>query len=52
MSAVAVTVVPLAPEHRPGWDRLYAGYAAFYRVEQTEERRDTVWGWLWIPGTK
>jgi GNAT superfamily N-acetyltransferase len=50
VSAVAVTVVPLAPEHRPGWDRLCAGYAAFYRVEQTEERRDTVWGWLMDPG--
>jgi len=29
MSAGAVTVVPLAPEHHAGWERLYAGYAAF-----------------------
>jgi ribosomal protein S18 acetylase RimI-like enzyme len=32
--------------HRAGWDRLYAGYAAFYGVEQTSEMRDRVWGWI------
>ena len=35
-------VVPLAPEHRAAWERLYAGYAAFYRVEQTPAMRATV----------
>ncbi|WP_291297530.1 GNAT family N-acetyltransferase [Elioraea sp.] len=45
----ANTVVPVAPEHRPAWGRLYAGYAAFYKVEQTEAMRDTVWGWLMDP---
>lgn len=28
------------------WAALYAGYAAFYKVEQTETMRETVWGWL------
>lgn len=28
------------------WAALYAGYAAFYKVEQTEAMRETVWGWL------
>ena len=35
---------------RPAWDRLYAGYAAFYRVDQTAAMRDTVWGWLMEAG--
>jgi len=47
---VAVTIVPAAPGHRAAWGRLYAGYAAFYKVEQTEAMRDTVWAWLMDPG--
>ena len=39
-------VVPLRPEHRPDWERLYAGYAAFYKVEQTPQMRETVWRWI------
>lgn len=31
---------------RPDWGRLYAGYAEFYRVSQSEEMRDRVWSWL------
>jgi hypothetical protein len=38
-------VIPLRPEHRKDWDRFYAGYAAFYKVEQTPQMRDIVWGW-------
>ncbi len=34
---------------REGWDRLYQGYAAFYRVDQTPAMRDRVWGWLHDP---
>jgi GNAT superfamily N-acetyltransferase len=45
----AVTVVPVAAEHRAAWACLYAGYAAFYKVEQTEAMRETVWGWLMDP---
>ena len=40
------TIVPITPEHRDAWERLYAGYAAFYKVDQTPEMRATVWGWL------
>jgi GNAT superfamily N-acetyltransferase len=36
---------PLAAD-RPDWDRLYAGYADFYRVAQTAQMRDKVWSWL------
>jgi ribosomal protein S18 acetylase RimI-like enzyme len=39
-------VVRLTPEHRQDWERLYAGYAAFYKVEQTAEMRATVWSWI------
>ncbi|KAF0174056.1 MAG: putative acetyltransferase [Rhodobacteraceae bacterium] len=34
---------------RAAWERLYAGYAAFYKVNQTPEMRETVWGWLHDP---
>lgn len=37
------------PGDRAAWDRLYAGYAGFYGVEQTEEMRDRVWGWIQDP---
>lgn len=41
-----VTVRPVAAGDRAAWDGLYAGYAEFYRVTQTPEMRDRVWGWL------
>jgi GNAT superfamily N-acetyltransferase len=42
-------VMPLAPEHRADWERLYAGYAEFYKVEQTAAMRETVWQWIFDP---
>lgn len=45
----AVRIVPLEQRHRADWERLYAGYAAFYKVDQTPEMRDTVWGWIHDP---
>jgi GNAT superfamily N-acetyltransferase len=41
-----LTIRPIASSDRAGWDRLYAGYAAFYLVTQTDEMRDRVWSWL------
>ena len=35
-----LTIRPIAPADRAGWDRLYAGYAAFYLVTQTDAMRD------------
>ena len=43
---MAVTIRPVEAGDRAEWDVLYHGYATFYKVEQTEEMRDTVWGWL------
>lgn len=40
----------LTAADRAQWAKLYAGYAAFYRVEQTEAMRETVWGWLMNAG--
>jgi len=34
---------------RAEWERLYEGYAAFYKVAQTPEMRATVWSWLMDP---
>jgi ribosomal protein S18 acetylase RimI-like enzyme len=44
-----VTIVPVAPAHREAWERLYMGYAEFYKVNQTQEMRDRVWSWLMDP---
>ena len=41
-----VAIVRPQVEHRDAWERLYAAYAEFYRVEQTAEMRDTVLAWL------
>lgn len=46
---MTVTTRAVEAADRPVWDRLYAGYAAFYRVDQTPAMRDTVWGWLMDP---
>ena len=35
----------MAADHA-AWQQLYAGYAAFYGVTQTDEMRAVVWGWL------
>jgi len=40
---------PVQLGDRAGWDVLYRGYSDFYRVDQTAEMRDGVWGWLHDP---
>jgi GNAT superfamily N-acetyltransferase len=44
MSSYTITT-DIGP-HRAGWEALYKGYAAFYKVEQSQEMRDRVWGWI------
>lgn len=46
---MTVTTRALAASDRPAWETLFAGYAAFYKVDQTPEMRDTVFGWLMDP---
>lgn len=48
---MTLTIRPPRPEDRAAWGALYAGYAEFYRVTQTEEMRDRVWSWL-MAGTQ
>jgi ribosomal protein S18 acetylase RimI-like enzyme len=43
------SVRPVAHGDEPRWRELYAGYAAFYKVEQTEEMAARVWSWLFDP---
>lgn len=43
------TVRPVQASDRPRWEELFAGYAAFYRVEQTRQQSQIVWGWLMDP---
>ena len=47
---MTVTTRPLRAGDRAGWDVLYQGYAAFYKVTQTAQMRETVWSWLLDPG--
>jgi GNAT superfamily N-acetyltransferase len=44
--AAAVRIVRPEASHRAAWERLHAGYAAFYKVEQTAQMRARVWGWI------
>lgn len=44
-----IRILRLAAHHRDAWERLYAGYAEFYRVTQTPEMRARVWGWIMDP---
>jgi GNAT superfamily N-acetyltransferase len=46
---MTLTIRPLAASDRAAWEELFKGYADFYRVEQTQDMRDTVWGWLHDP---
>ncbi|GLQ26643.1 GNAT family N-acetyltransferase [Sulfitobacter pacificus] len=46
MPEKSVTTRPLKAADRAEWDVLYQGYATFYKVEQTSEMRDRVFGWL------
>jgi GNAT superfamily N-acetyltransferase len=44
-----VVVRPAAPSDQDQWAALYAGYAQFYKVEQTPEMRARVWDWIHDP---
>jgi ribosomal protein S18 acetylase RimI-like enzyme len=33
-------------QYRAEWNVLYAAYAEYYQVEQTQEMRDRSWGWI------
>jgi GNAT superfamily N-acetyltransferase len=44
-----MNIVRPEQRHRQEWDRLYRGYAEFYKVDQTPAMRDRVWSWLHDP---
>lgn len=46
---MSLVVRPVTPEDRAAWGDLYAAYAEFYGVDQTDTMRDRVWGWLHDP---
>ena len=43
------SVRPLTAGDHERWRALYAAYAAFYRVEQSDEQAERTWGWLLDP---
>ncbi|MDV7272015.1 GNAT family N-acetyltransferase [Thioclava sp. A2] len=44
-----IKIRPLEASDFAAWSALYAGYAAFYQVIQTEEMRARVWKWIFDP---
>jgi GNAT superfamily N-acetyltransferase len=46
---VSIAITRPTAAHRAAWEGLYAGYAAFYKVEQDAAMRATVWGWIHDP---
>ncbi|WP_415233637.1 GNAT family N-acetyltransferase [Pseudorhodobacter sp.] len=50
--AKKVIIRPVALGDRAGWDDLYRGYAAFYKVTQSDQMRDRVWSWLHDPSAE
>lgn len=46
---MTLSIRPPLAEDRAAWGELYAGYADFYRVDQSEAMRDTVWSWIHDP---
>ena len=51
---MTLSIRPITAQDRADWDRLYQGYAAFYKVPQDDAMRDRVFSWLMDPahGTK
>ncbi|MFK0276573.1 GNAT family N-acetyltransferase [Ensifer sp. NPDC090286] len=41
-----ITIVAVTEGDRSAWNELHAGFASYYGVEQTDEMRDRVWGWI------
>ena len=41
-----VTITRDVGQYRAEWNLLYAAYAEYYKVEQTQEMRDRTWGWI------
>ncbi len=46
---MSVTIRPVAKADKAAWEQLYEGYGKFYKVNQTSEMRETVWGWIMDP---
>lgn len=42
----AVTITRDIGRFRAEWDMLYAAYAGYYKVDQTQEMRDRTWSWI------
>ena len=43
---MSIRVRAIEASDRADWERLYHGYAAFYKTTMTDAILDTVWGWI------
>lgn len=50
MAAKGIEIVAPREDLRQDWQRLYDGYATFYKRTLTDEGAATVWRWLGDPG--
>jgi ribosomal protein S18 acetylase RimI-like enzyme len=41
-----IDIAPPREADKPGWRRLYDGYAAFYKAPMNDAVAETVWGWI------
>ena len=48
--AMPIKIRAVAEGDRAEWEKLYQGYAEFYRTEQSADMRARVWEWLFDPG--
>jgi GNAT superfamily N-acetyltransferase len=46
---MSVVIRSLAVSDRPHWERLFAGYAEFYKTTIPSGGMDTVWSWIFDP---
>lgn len=48
--AMPIKIRAVAEGDRAEWEKLYQGYAEFYKTEQSADMRARVWEWLFDPG--
>lgn len=49
MQSKSISVRPARQSDKEGWQKLYYGYAKFYKVDMNQQILDTLWGWIHDP---
>lgn len=51
MNGDGLVIAAVRPADRADWQRLFAGYCAFYNVTSSQSQSDLVWAWLHEPSS-